>query len=284
MNFKQKIKSWFFSSEETLNYDCVNQEAKSLFLSDENFNGLRSEFSKKISNWSFSSNTFLSEKSFFQVGTSYAMDGFMLQAIVDQDKSWQCKLAAGSKGFVSRIQTICSKKNIFSQLELNKSSKKMNIGTKIVSPAIQNIKPIYVTNILHKIGKNYFGLEAVLPTTKGLEVGIGMCFRKEAENSVTVVGLQQFTAFNLSYFKILSPIFTGAINFNYSMLSKDLYLGAALKAQARNVIARTQLDTSGKFLSTIESKITSNLSICISSEADILCKKNNLGLSFNLSM
>lgn len=277
-----KLQSLFFGKGESLTYDNINHESKSLFVANDYIIGGRSEITKQIGSLQLSSSLMINKGSFFQFSSKFSTDDFMVLATVDQDGSWQSRLCGRSFGFIAKAQTLCSRRNVFSQIELNKSLGNTDFGAKIVSPAIPNIKPIYVFNFLSKLGKGYIGLEAILSSGRTLEVGLNMQARRESPKSVTVFGLQQLTTVSITHFRRFGPFFSGTLDFNYSVMSKECLMAAAWKLETKDSTVRTQLDTSGKIVSVIENRLGDNLLMAISSEIDLLKNTGNFGVSFCL--
>lgn len=277
-----KLQSLFFGKGESLTYDNVNHESKSLFIANDYVLGGRSEITKQIGGLQLSSCLLMNRGCFFQFSSRFATENFLAQATVDQDGSWQSRLCGRSSGFVAKAQTLYSRRNVFSQIELNKSLGNTDFGAKIISPAIPNIKPIYVFNFLSKLGKGYFGLETILSSGRTLEVGLNMQARRESPKSVTVFGLQQLTTLSITHFRRFGPLFSGTLDFNYSVVSRECLVAAAWKLETRDTTVRTQLDTSGKIVSVVENRLGDNLHVAISSEVDLLKSAGNFGVSFCL--
>lgn len=283
MGLGQKIRSLLLGTAEALPYDNITQESKSLSVQNDHFVGGRSDFTKKIANFQISTNILLNKSHFLQVSSLYSTQNLVVQSTFDQDMSWQNRICGKSRGFIGRLHTLYSKRNVFSQLELNKSVGNTNFGAKIISPAIPSIKSIYVFNFLSKIGKYHLGMETIFSRGQSVEVGLGMNIRKETDNTVTVIGIQQLTAIAVSHFRQISPRFSAALDLNYSLLDRELLCSAAWKLQTKRASVRTQIDTTGKVTSVVENRVTDNLLVSFSSEVDLWAKTNSFGISFSLA-
>lgn len=277
-----KLQSLFFGTRESLTYDNINHESKSLFVTNDYVIGGRSEITKRIGCLQLSSTLLMNRGSFFQLSSRFSTENFLAQATVDQEGSWQSRLSGRSSGFIAKAQTLYSRRNVFSQVELNKSLGNTDFGAKIVSPAIPNIKPIYVFNFLSNLGKSYLGFEMIFSRGRTLEVGLNMQARREGQKSVTVFGLQQLNTLSMTHFRRFGPLLSGTVDVNYSIMTKECLIATAWKLETRDSTVRTQFDTSGKIVSVIENRLGDNLQVTISTEMDLLKNTGNFGVSFSL--
>lgn len=282
MGLGQKIRSMLMSEDTSLAYDNISQESRSLFVANEHVSGGRADITKQVGNFQLSSSWSLGKQSLFQASTVYTTPNFTIQSVLDQDRSWQCRAFYGYRGFGGRLQALYSKRNVFSQIEVGKSVKNTNFCAKVISPAIPRIRPVYVFNLLSRFGKYHLGFETVFSKAQSLEVGLGLGFRRETESTATVLGLHQLTTLSFTHFKQFSPIFSGALDFNYSVLSKELHVGAAWHLKTKNASVKTQIDTSGKITSVIENKLSENLTLNFSTETDMYHDATSVGIFFNL--
>lgn len=285
MSIFQKIKSYLTSDTTNSNYDTFIETRS---MTPNTINGLRSEFSNQVTpSFSITSSFLLSERlpNFFSVTGTFSRPNFIFQSTIDQENSLQNRLSMQFSNIILRVQSLYSKTSgSFSQIEANSSFLGGNLGIKVICPAFQEINPIYVVNYLKKIKGTFFGVETIITSEKrkNHEIGVGLAVKKAFLDSEVSLSVQQLTAMNICYVKRMNKWFKMGMDLNYSLISREMISNTFFNIHTKRTVVKSQVDSTGKFCSSVEDRITDNLVFCLSVESDLLKGSTALGVGFNL--
>nr|AGE95713.1 hypothetical protein ECU06_0480 [Encephalitozoon cuniculi] len=201
-----KIRRACFGREIASTFDTYNSEASEI-ITPQTCSGVKTEVTKTLA-------------PFFQVSRVDILDGnahvsqtfgtlslgnSLVQISVDHENSLRLKAMNMSGNLATRVHTIITgRKEVFSQVELEMRSRVNNLGLKLISPAIKGTGMVYVANTLQQFGTLSLGAEIIGADS---EFGISVCGRYEHSSGIFSVGLQQFTALTLNYYRRLGKFF-----------------------------------------------------------------------------
>lgn len=252
------------SKETTSTFDTYNSEAREV-TALQGYGGVRTEVSKTLSPFLQISRICMLDKNAYvsQMFGTLSLHNSLFQVGVDHENGLQLKATCLNGNILGKIHTIISsKKEVFSQLELEIRNRVNNLGLKLITPAVKGANMIYVMSLLQQFGSLGLGAEVI---GADCNFGVSLCGRHEHRNGVFSIGLQQFTALNLNYYHKLNRF----LDFGAELqVSKSYPPNAAIGCRLSTVRTevRTSINSDMSLGLSLDEKITEGLMLNINTE------------------
>lgn len=250
--------------ETACTFDAYNAEARAL-TTVQGHSGVRTEVSKTVFPFLQISRIAVLDRStsVSQIFGTVSLQNSLVQLSMDHENSLQLRATHLNRNILAKLHTIVSsRKDVFSQVELEMRNKINSFGLKLIAPAVKGANMIYVANVLQQFGSLGFGAEVIAADSS---LGVSLCGRHEHRRGVFSIGLQQFTALHISYYHRLNSLFDFGTEIRVSQSHpSSAAVGCRLATPTTELKATINSDMSLGF--SLDERLTEGLSLNINTE------------------